>query len=77
MRFLWPELPLLEPKAFENKGAFKGEEPSSPLGYWKSETLDEESDSMSPLEDGRLRRSSSSIFGSMMSRARSSSPSSP
>lgn len=71
--FLWPELPLLEPIASENIGAFKGEL-SNALGYWKSDVLEEESERTSPPEVGRWRLSWSSTFGSMRSRERSSHP---
>ena len=73
MRFRWPVLPLLDPMASEKKGAFRGELMRAPLGYGRSDALDEESESMSPSAR-RLRRISSSSFGSIESRVRSSQP---
>lgn len=73
VRLRWPELPLLEPTASENSGALSGELMSAFVGYGKSEALEEESERTSPSYSF-LRRISSSILGSIESRARSSQP---
>lgn len=80
MRLRWPVLPLLEPIASENRGAFKGELIKALVGYGRSEALEEESDKISPSAK-RLRRraalccrSSSSYLGSITSRDRFSQP---
>jgi hypothetical protein len=48
VRLRWPELPLLEPTASENKGALRGELMSALVGYAMSDALEEESESTSP-----------------------------
>ena len=58
----------------ENMGAVNGEESTAPIGKNRSETLDEVSDRAPLLDPGRLRFSSSSILGSMLSRDRFSHP---
>lgn len=73
VRFRWPELPLLEPTASENKGALRGELINVFVGYGRSDALEEESDRTSPSHR-RFRRISSSSFGSMESSVRSSQP---
>jgi hypothetical protein len=78
VRLRWPELPLLEFTASEKRGALRGELMSVRVGYGRSEALDDESDwpSMSKAVTlvARLRRSSSSTLGSMVSSVRSSQP---
>ena len=78
VRLRWPELPLLEFTASEKRGALRGELISVRVGYGRSEALDDESDwpSMSKAAAlvARLRRSSSSTLGSIVSRVRSSQP---
>ena len=73
--FLCPELPLEDCNASEKIGPFIGEDASA-RGYWKSEYAEEEevSESISPEEEGRCRRSRSSSFGSISTRVRSCQP---
>lgn len=74
VRLRWPELPLLEFTASEKRGALRGELMSVLVGYGKSDALDDESECTSTSNVMRLRRSSSSTLGSMVSRERSSQP---
>jgi hypothetical protein len=75
--FLGPLLLPLDTIWSENMAAaFRGELSNvRPLGYANSEVvLEDESDSMSPLEVGLLLLSSSSTLGSIVSRDKSSQP---
>lgn len=55
------------PTSSENMGAASGEESKAPRGWKRSEALDEVSESVALLDAGRLRFSSTSIRGSMVS----------